>query len=302
MEVDRIGSGLARPVGWLPAGCMARPGGVRIGRGRARCGGGSKSRQYSTQMDHRSGFGEGTSMLFERETQLSDLRELFAECRGGKGRMAVVSGPVGTGKSELLEHSPRRRWTAARCSSLLRDAEPNAPFPSVCWVRSSVAHTCPRRRRCTSRGCSRRPRGARRSPGRPPRAVHGAAGPRRGFGRAAVDRCRRRARRRCPVAGVPVTVARRVRSGGVMIVLNEGLFAGVRHPLLRAGLRAPRCAAGSGSTRCPRTVSRRCWPNTSASTARVPWPHPATTRPVATRCWSARWRRTTWRPGRPTSW
>lgn len=41
-------------------------------------------------------------MLFERESHLSELRALLTESRDGKGRMAVVGGPVATGKTELL--------------------------------------------------------------------------------------------------------------------------------------------------------------------------------------------------------
>jgi DNA-binding CsgD family transcriptional regulator len=47
--------------------------------------------------------GDSDSMvLTERDRQLSYLRQLFAESASGSGRIAIVSGPVGTGKTALL--------------------------------------------------------------------------------------------------------------------------------------------------------------------------------------------------------
>jgi DNA-binding CsgD family transcriptional regulator len=41
-------------------------------------------------------------MLVERESQLRQLHELFEECVAGNGRVAVLYGPTGSGKTELL--------------------------------------------------------------------------------------------------------------------------------------------------------------------------------------------------------
>ncbi|MFD6426728.1 ATP-binding protein, partial [Streptomyces sp. NPDC060198] len=42
-------------------------------------------------------------MVFvERENQLTRLRELLADCLGGRGSVVAVSGPVAAGKTELL--------------------------------------------------------------------------------------------------------------------------------------------------------------------------------------------------------
>ncbi|MDH6134247.1 DNA-binding CsgD family transcriptional regulator [Kitasatospora sp. MAA4] len=43
-----------------------------------------------------------SSPLYERDSQLWALKQLFGEVVGGRSRFAVVSGAVGTGKSELL--------------------------------------------------------------------------------------------------------------------------------------------------------------------------------------------------------
>ncbi|WP_436792057.1 AAA family ATPase [Yinghuangia sp. YIM S10712] len=50
-------------------------------------------------------------MLVERENHLAALRGMFAECRGGAGRIVVVTGPVGGGKTELAH------TFTARCAS-----------------------------------------------------------------------------------------------------------------------------------------------------------------------------------------
>lgn len=42
------------------------------------------------------------SPLYERDSQLLVLKQLFSEVLGGRSRVVVVSGPVGTGKTELL--------------------------------------------------------------------------------------------------------------------------------------------------------------------------------------------------------
>lgn len=46
--------------------------------------------------------------LVERGKQLSALETLFEECERGKGRIAIVDGPVGSGKSALLQSFTQR--------------------------------------------------------------------------------------------------------------------------------------------------------------------------------------------------
>lgn len=40
--------------------------------------------------------------MIERETALSTLQRLLEDSRGGKGQLAIVQGPLGSGKSELM--------------------------------------------------------------------------------------------------------------------------------------------------------------------------------------------------------
>ena len=48
-------------------------------------------------------------MLLERELQLATLDEYAAQARRGEGRLVLVSGEAGVGKSALLEECERRR-------------------------------------------------------------------------------------------------------------------------------------------------------------------------------------------------
>jgi predicted ATPase len=52
--------------------------------------------------------------LLERESQLTALQEYAEEARAGAGRMVLISGEAGIGKSSLIEASERRlpdaRW------------------------------------------------------------------------------------------------------------------------------------------------------------------------------------------------
>lgn len=50
--------------------------------------------------------------LVERKQHLAQLTELLADCLAGKGRMAVVSGPVGCGKTALLDEFTERATRA----------------------------------------------------------------------------------------------------------------------------------------------------------------------------------------------
>ncbi|XVS67494.1 AAA family ATPase [Actinosynnema sp. CA-299493] len=181
--------------------------------------------------------------MFERETQLSDLRGLFAECRRGKGRMAVVSGPVATGKTELLDQFAEEAVVggAVFLSASGCRAERAVPF----GVLGQLFRSANLSAEASTHVSWLLAEAARSSPVSP--VVH------HGLCMALLDHVEN--------SDAPLligvddahnaddesleclsSVVRRVRSGGVMIVLNEGLFAGERHPLLRAGLpRAPLC-------------------------------------------------------------
>jgi DNA-binding CsgD family transcriptional regulator/tetratricopeptide (TPR) repeat protein len=61
-------------------------------------------------------------MLLEREPQLAALDEYAAEARHGEGRLVLVSGEAGVGKSALLEECERRQpgaaWSWGACDGL----------------------------------------------------------------------------------------------------------------------------------------------------------------------------------------
>jgi DNA-binding CsgD family transcriptional regulator/tetratricopeptide (TPR) repeat protein len=61
-------------------------------------------------------------MLLERELQLTALDEYAAEARRGEGRLVLVSGEAGVGKSALLEECERRQpgadWSWGACDGL----------------------------------------------------------------------------------------------------------------------------------------------------------------------------------------
>ncbi len=60
--------------------------------------------------------------LVERETQLASLAQYAEEARSGSGRMALVAGQAGVGKSSLLEHFRQEladaRWLTGACDGL----------------------------------------------------------------------------------------------------------------------------------------------------------------------------------------
>src|SRR5262245_42185823 len=60
--------------------------------------------------------------LLEREHALASLAEYAESMAGGDGRVVLVSGEAGVGKSSLLEHfealSPTARWLHGACDGL----------------------------------------------------------------------------------------------------------------------------------------------------------------------------------------
>src|SRR2546429_9342520 len=66
--------------------------------------------------------------LVEREDQLSFLGNLFADCRAGNGRVVLVTGPIATGKTELL-HTFAQQAVAAGAVFLAATRSPAARGP-----------------------------------------------------------------------------------------------------------------------------------------------------------------------------
>ncbi len=60
--------------------------------------------------------------LLERESHLASLREYASEARQGHGRLVLVAGEAGAGKSALVEQLeqdlPRTRWSWGACDGL----------------------------------------------------------------------------------------------------------------------------------------------------------------------------------------
>jgi chloramphenicol 3-O-phosphotransferase len=61
-------------------------------------------------------------MLLERESQLAALRDYAREARGGEGRLVLIGGEPGIGKSALAERLaedlPDARWSWGGCDGL----------------------------------------------------------------------------------------------------------------------------------------------------------------------------------------
>ena len=173
---------------------------------------GTRSRSYDVPRPmHEPGRAE---LLLERDRELESLRAALAEAVGGEGRLALVEGPAGIGKSRLLAELRGRarrrtmRVLAARGSELEREF----PFgvvrqlfepPSATRTPASAGSPAPPRPRGrSSRLPSSTPRPpARRDLRRAPRPLL-AHGERRG-GRAAAAVRRRPALVRPPVAALP---------------------------------------------------------------------------------------------------
>ena len=64
--------------------------------------------------------------LIERESQLAALRQYADEASQGSGRLVLISGEAGVGKSVLLEESAHdlndARWLWAGCDGLFTPA------------------------------------------------------------------------------------------------------------------------------------------------------------------------------------
>ena len=85
----------------------------------------------------------GSDDLLEREQELAALAQLLRDVGGGQGRMALISGPAGIGKTRLLARRRRnaRRTPRPRCS-------PRAAASSSASSRSASCASCSSR--CSS--------------------------------------------------------------------------------------------------------------------------------------------------------
>src|SRR5262245_4227050 len=84
---------------------------------------------------------ERTPAMLERERELSEIDRLIEAAESGAGRVAVIEGPAGIGKSRLLAAARERagdRMTvlSARCSELEREF----PFGAVRQLFEGFAH------------------------------------------------------------------------------------------------------------------------------------------------------------------
>jgi DNA-binding CsgD family transcriptional regulator len=72
-------------------------------------------------------------VLLERDNELSTLEDLFSECLQGKGRVAIVSGPVSSGKTALLHAFAQRviRSDATLLTAMASRAECTLPLGVV---------------------------------------------------------------------------------------------------------------------------------------------------------------------------
>ena len=80
---------------------------------------------------------ENLEMLLEREPQLASLHEYAEQARGGQGRLVLVSGEAGVGKSALLEECERRHtdavWAWGACDGLFTP-RPLGPLLDIAGV------------------------------------------------------------------------------------------------------------------------------------------------------------------------
>ena len=73
--------------------------------------------------------------LLERDSPLKDLREWLREATAGRGRIALVSGEAGIGKTALIEgflaeHRPEVRLLRGQCDALFTP-QPLAPLYDI---------------------------------------------------------------------------------------------------------------------------------------------------------------------------
>src|SRR5690349_6414442 len=69
--------------------------------------------------------------LLEREPSLAQLTAAVDAARGGQGRLVVVEGPAGTGKSSLLEAAGARASRALLLTARGSELEHNLAFGAI---------------------------------------------------------------------------------------------------------------------------------------------------------------------------
>src|SRR5829696_6768784 len=71
----------------------------------------------------------GDADLVEREREVHALDALLDDALGGDGRVVLIEGPAGIGKSRLLEHARRRGEAAGALVLAARSSELEREFP-----------------------------------------------------------------------------------------------------------------------------------------------------------------------------
>ena len=69
------------------------------------------------------------AVLLERETELAVLGELVAQVAGGEGRVALIEGPPGIGKTSLVTVAARLAAAAGMCCLSARGSPMERAFP-----------------------------------------------------------------------------------------------------------------------------------------------------------------------------
>jgi len=84
--------------------------------------------------------------LWERESQLSTLIQYAAEARTGQGRLVLVAGEAGVGKSALLEQLERdlekARWLWGACDGLFTPAALGPLLDVAHQLRGDLLRLC----------------------------------------------------------------------------------------------------------------------------------------------------------------
>src|SRR5215469_7961206 len=84
--------------------------------------------------------------LLERESPLASLREYAAEARGGHGRLVLVAGEAGVGKSALVERLrldlPDARWWWGACDGMFTPRPLGPLFDIADQIGGNLADLC----------------------------------------------------------------------------------------------------------------------------------------------------------------
>ena len=84
--------------------------------------------------------------LLEREAQLASLREYASEARQGHGRLVLIAGEAGAGKSALVERLeqdlPEARWSWGACDGLFTPRPLGPLFDLAARLGGELADLC----------------------------------------------------------------------------------------------------------------------------------------------------------------